>query len=128
MTATTESHADRLEKLEREHRNLVSRLERLEKRKRGAAFAGLVGNVLLLVVAGLIGDYLGLLGPYVQRLPLKARTVEADEFVLRDEEGKPALKLSTLKHQPMMMRFSGEEQPKSEPLFPGTGEPSGPAN
>ena len=72
-------------KLERDCRNLQTRLEKLEKRR--GWFAAALGNVLLLVLAGLMADYLGWFPPAVDRLPLAARTVEAEEFVLRDRAG-----------------------------------------
>ena len=72
-------------KLERDCRNLQTRLEKLEKRR--GWFAAALGNVLLLVLAGLMADYLGWFPPAVDRLPLAARSVEAEEFVLRDRAG-----------------------------------------
>jgi hypothetical protein len=72
-------------KLERDCRNLQTRLEKLEKRR--GWFAAALGNVLLLVLAGLMADYLGWFPPAVDRLPLAARTVEAEEFVLMDRAG-----------------------------------------
>jgi hypothetical protein len=78
-------------KLEKDLRNLQSRLEKLEGR-RGWLAAGL-GNVLLLVLAGLLADYLGWFPPRVDRLPLAARSVEAEEFVLRDRAGTVRVRL-----------------------------------
>jgi len=72
-------------KLERDCRNLQSRLEKLERRR--GWFAAALGNVLLLVLAGLMADYLGWFPPAVDRLPLVARTVAAEEFLLRDRAG-----------------------------------------
>jgi hypothetical protein len=72
-------------KLERDYRNLQARLEKLEGRR--GWFAAALGNVLLLVLAGLMADYLGWFPPAVDRLPLAARRVEAEEFVLRDRAG-----------------------------------------
>jgi hypothetical protein len=73
-------------RLEKENRNLLSRVEKLEKR-RGSSIPALIANVLLLVSAGLLASYLGLLPPAVDRLPLAARTVEAEEFILRPKDG-----------------------------------------
>jgi hypothetical protein len=72
-------------KLEKDFRHLQSRLEKLERRR--GWFAAALGNILLLVLAGLMADYLGWFPPAVDRLPLAARTVEAEEFVLRDRAG-----------------------------------------
>jgi hypothetical protein len=72
-------------KLERDYRNLQTRLEKLERRR--GWFAAALGNVLLLCLAGLMADYLGWFPPAVDRLPLAARSVEAEEFVLRDRAG-----------------------------------------
>jgi hypothetical protein len=72
-------------KLEKDCRNLQSRLEKLERRR--GWFGAALGNVLLLVLAGLIADYLGWFPPAVDRLPLAARSVEAEEFVLKDRAG-----------------------------------------
>lgn len=113
-----ETQTERLDKLEREHRNLLTRLERLEK-QRGSLLAALIGNVLLLVVAGLMADYLGFLPRPIERLPLKASSVEADELVLRAHDGKPWGKIQVTKDQVMLVRFEGEGQPTKEvPLMP----------
>jgi hypothetical protein len=72
-----------LNRLEQENRNLIKRLEKLEK-KRGTALAAFVANVILLVSAGLLIGYLGLFPPGVERLPLEARTVTAGEFILHN--------------------------------------------
>ncbi len=74
-----------LAKLDRDFRNLQTRLEKLESRR--GWFAAALGNVLLLVLAGLMADYLGWFPPAVDRLPLAARSVQAEEFVLRDRAG-----------------------------------------
>jgi hypothetical protein len=71
-------------RLEQENRNLIARLERLEKR-RGSAFAALMANVLLLLCAALLVGYLGFFPPGVERLPLMAQTVETDELILRGQ-------------------------------------------
>jgi hypothetical protein len=73
-------------RLETENRNLVKRLERLEKRQASSILA-LLANVLLLVSVGLLADYLGLFPPAVNRLPLQAKTVAAEEFVILNGEG-----------------------------------------
>jgi hypothetical protein len=77
--------------LEKEHRNLLARLERLEK-KRGW-FAAFLANVLLLVMAGLLADYLGFFPPNVDHLPLRAKSIEAEEFTLREPSGKVRARL-----------------------------------
>ncbi len=79
-------------RLEKENRNLIARVEHLERR-RGAAFAALLGNVLLLVCAGLLVGYLGLYPRGVDRLPLQARTVDTEEVRFRAPDGTPRARL-----------------------------------
>ena len=112
-----EAFADRMEKLERENKNLVTRIERMEK-QRASLYAGIVGNVLLLVVAVLIVDYLGFLPSFVQRLPLKAESVETDELVLRGREGKAAAKLYLWKEQLTLTRTDASGQTGKEESIP----------
>jgi hypothetical protein len=112
-----ESQTERLEKLEREHRNLLTRLERLEKQG-GSILAALIGNVLLLVVVGLLADYLGFLPAPVERPPLKASSVETDELVLRTHDGKPWGKIQVMKDQVVLVRFEEGHTGKEVPLFP----------
>jgi hypothetical protein len=116
--AQPESQTERLDKLEREHRNLITRVERLEK-QRGSLLAALAGNVLLLVVAGLMADYLGILPHPVQRPPLQASSVETDELVLRAHDGKPWGKILVTKDQVVLVRLEGDGHPTKEvPLIP----------
>jgi hypothetical protein len=68
-------------RLEKENRNLVTRLEVLEKQK-GSAVAALIANAALILSVVLLVGYLGFFPPGIIRLPLQARTVEADEIIL----------------------------------------------
>jgi hypothetical protein len=68
-------------RLEKENRNLVTRLEVLEKHK-GSAVTALIANTVLILCAVLLAGYLGLFPSSIVRLPLQARTVEADEIIL----------------------------------------------
>jgi hypothetical protein len=112
------SVSDRLEKLERANHNLAGRIAQLEK-QRASTIAALAANVILLVCAVLIVDYLGFLPPFVQRLPMAASIVAADEFVLRDADGKPWGKIHVSQHQAVLTRFGADGQAaKEEPLMP----------
>lgn len=79
-------------RLEQENRNLVKRVEKLEK-QRGSSLAALLANVLLLVTAGLLADYLGLFPSQVERLPIQARSVASEEFIVRTREGQTRARL-----------------------------------
>jgi len=79
-------------KLEKDCRNLQSRLEKLERRR--GWFAAALGNVLLLVLAGLMANYLGWFPAAVDRLPVAASSVTAEEFVLRDRAGTVRARLA----------------------------------
>jgi hypothetical protein len=68
-------------RLEKENRNLVTRLEVLEKQK-GSAVAGLIANAVLIVSAVLLVGYLGFFPAGIVRLPLEARTVDTNEIIL----------------------------------------------
>jgi hypothetical protein len=79
----------RMSRLEKENHNLTARLQKLEKQKR-SSFPVFVANVILLVSAGLLASYMGLLQflPWrLVQLPLQAGRVEAQEFVLQDRDG-----------------------------------------
>ena len=71
-----------LARLEKENRNLLTRLENLEKQK-GSTITALIANVILILCAVLLAGYLGLFPPGIARLPLQARTIETDEITLR---------------------------------------------
>lgn len=79
-------------RLEQENRNLVKRVEKLEK-QRASSLAAFLANVLLLVMAGLLADYLGLFPAPVERLPLQAKSVAAEEFTVRTREGQTRARL-----------------------------------
>jgi hypothetical protein len=74
-------------RLEKENRNLVTRLERLEKQRR-SSIPAVLASVILLVCAGLLANYLGFYPPPIERLPLSARRVDAQEFIIRNEQGQ----------------------------------------
>ena len=113
------SQAERLERLEREYRNLTPRLDRLEK-QRGSCLAGLAGNVLVLVSIVLLLDYLGFLPAWFQHLPVAARSVDAEVFVLRDTDGKRWGQINVSRHRAILTRYGADGRPaKEEPLLPG---------
>jgi hypothetical protein len=119
-----ETEQDRIAKLEKEYRNLLTRIERLEK-QRGSWIPGLLGSVLLLVMAGLMVDYLGFFPSAVERLPLKATAVEADEFVLRGPNGKVWGKLHVAGQEVTLTRYDSAGKPSDETISskPGSAQP-----
>jgi hypothetical protein len=112
-----ESEQDRIAKLEKENRNLLTRIERLEK-QRGSWIPGLLGSVLLLVMAGLLADYLGFFPPAVDRLPLKATTVEADEFILRTPNGRVWGKLHVAGQDATLTHYESNGKTSEETISP----------
>jgi hypothetical protein len=76
----------RMTRLEKENHSLTARLKTLEKQRRSTVPAFLA-NVILLISAGLLVGYLGFFPAGVNRLPLQAGKVEADEYILRGKEG-----------------------------------------
>jgi hypothetical protein len=120
----SESQAARLEKLEREYSHLVTRLERLEKQK-SSWLPSFLGALLLLLLTGLVLDYLGFFPPAVQRLPLSAKTVDTEEILLRGPNGKPWGKLQVSGREAVLTRFdatgnAGPETPAFPPAASGT--------
>ena len=85
----------RMSRLEKEHHNLMARIQKLEKQKR-SSFPVFVANVILLVSAGLLAGYLGSFRslPWMEKLPLQAGRIEAQEFVLQDREGATRARLT----------------------------------
>ena len=79
----------RMSQLEKENHNLAARLQKLEKQRR-SSFPVFIANVILLVCAGLLAGYLGFFRflPWpVERLPVQAGRVEAQEYILQDRDG-----------------------------------------
>src|SRR5262245_28904520 len=76
---TTPTTAERLEKLEKEHRNLLARLEKLEKGRGSVIWAAVRLTALLVVVVFLL-HYMGLLPRELrlERLPLNVKTLDAE--------------------------------------------------
>jgi hypothetical protein len=83
----------RMGQLEKEHHNLTARIQKLEKQRRSSVPV-FVANVILLVSAGLLAGYLGFFPRGMEQLPLEARRVEAQEFVLHDREGATRARLT----------------------------------
>jgi hypothetical protein len=86
----------RVSRLEKENHNLSSRVQKLESQRR-SSFPVFVANVILLVSAGLLAGYLGFfrfLPLRIERLPLQAGRVQAQEFVLEDQGGIPHARLT----------------------------------
>lgn len=103
-----------IERLEREHKALSTRVQSLEKQK-PSTWGILFGNVLLLVLAGILLDYLGFVPPRVERLPLRARSVEADDFLLRDGNGKLWGRLRVQDDQAVLQRLDAQGKPLGDP-------------
>jgi cell division septal protein FtsQ len=76
----------RVTRMEKEHHNLAARLKTLEKQRR-SSLPAFLAHVILLVSAGLLIGYLGFYPAWVDRLPLQARKVEAEEYLLRSKDG-----------------------------------------
>ena len=76
----------RMSRLEKENHSLAARLQKLEKQRR-SSIPVFLANVILLVAAGLLAGYLGCFPRGMEQLPLQARRVQAQEFVLEDRDG-----------------------------------------
>jgi hypothetical protein len=76
----------RMARLEKESHNLAARLKALEKQRR-SPIPAFVANVILLISAGLLVGYLGFFPAGMDRLPLQAKRIEAEEYLLRGKEG-----------------------------------------
>src|SRR5262249_33275860 len=76
IPATPQPLGERIDKLERENRNLLARLDKLEKRS-GAVFFEVVRTSLLLVVAAVLLHLMGLLPGGLERVSLAARHGQA---------------------------------------------------
>lgn len=121
------SSAERLEKLEKEHRNLLARLERLEKRG-GSIFFEVLRTAVLLIVVGLVLHYLGYLPGNLERLPLVARSVNAGtlegdevmagEVILRDRSGTSRARLAIEEDGPALTFFDKHGRP-TQTIPPG---------
>jgi hypothetical protein len=79
IPATPQPLGERIDKLERENRNLMARLDKLEKRS-GAIFFEVVRTALLLVVAAVLLHLMGLLPGGLERVSLAARDVQAERI------------------------------------------------
>jgi hypothetical protein len=90
IPATPQPLAERIDKLERENRNLLNRLEKLEKRG-GAFLFEVLRTALLLLVATVLLHLMGLLGRNWERLPVSAREVDAEQIKTDHLEVKEVL-------------------------------------
>jgi hypothetical protein len=84
--SSTPELENQVARLEKEIHNIIKRLEKVERVHR-FSLAAFLANVLLLVSLGILAGYLGFYPPGVERLPLKARTVEADQITIRSADG-----------------------------------------
>jgi hypothetical protein len=109
IPATPQPVAERIDKLERENRNLQARLDKLEKRG-GAVFFEVLRTALLLVVAAVLLHLMGLLPGGLERVPVAARDVHADrikvdrlevkEVVVQDRSDTGRAKLDVRENEP----------------------------
>jgi len=83
----------RMSQLEKEHHNLAARIQKLEKQRKSSVPV-FVANVVLLISAGLLAGYLGFFPRGMEQLPLEARRVQAQEFVLQDRDGATRARLT----------------------------------
>src|SRR5438552_1540257 len=112
---TPENLQHGIDRLDREHRTLSTRLQTLEKQK-PSTWGVLFGNVLLLVIAGLLFDYMGFMPPRVERLPLRARSVEADAYYLRDADGHLWGRLTVQDRQAVLQRLDAQGKPTGDSI------------
>ena len=87
IPANPQPLAERIDKLERENRNLLARLEKLEKRG-GAILFEVFRTALLLLVAALLLHLMGFLPRGLERLPVAAREIKADQIKVDQLEVK----------------------------------------
>ena len=102
---------ERIDKLERENRNLLTRLDKLEKRS-GAAFFEVFRTALLLVLAAVLLHLLGFLPPGLERLPVAARVVDSNEIkadrvevkelIVQDRSGAGRAKFEVRDNEPSL--------------------------
>jgi hypothetical protein len=130
IPANPQPLAERIDKLERENRNLLTRLDKLEKRS-GSIFFEVLRMSLLLVFAALVLHLIGLLPAGLERLNLLANTVDAqtlkadrleiNELILHDRRGVDRARLSVQEAEPSLIffdtlgRVSSEVPPKVKP-------------
>jgi len=130
IPANPQPLAERIDKLERENRNLLARLEKLEKRS-GSILFEVVRMSLLLVFAALVLHLIGLLPAGLERLnvlastvdaqTLKADRIEINELILHDQRGVNRARLAIQDAEPGLTfldaqgRVSTEIPPKIKP-------------
>jgi hypothetical protein len=123
IPATPQPSAERIERLERENRNLMARLDKLEKRG-GAAMFEVLRTALLLVVAGVLLHLMGFLPRGLERVPLSARQVDANqikterlevqELILQDRSHTSRAKLEVRDNEPSLTFLDGNGRITSE--------------
>jgi hypothetical protein len=123
IPANPQPLAERIDKLEREHRNLLARMEKLEKRS-GSILFEVVRTSLLLIVAALVLHLMGLLPRGLERLNVLAKEVHADrikaeqmevnELILQDRKGASRAKLGVQDAEPGLTFFDPSGRVTSE--------------
>lgn len=130
IPATPQPVADRIDKLERENRNLLARLDKLEKRS-GAVFFEVLRTALLLVVTAVLLHLMGLLPGGLERVPVAARDVQAErikvdrlevkEVIVQDRSDTGRVKLDARDNEPRLTfldshgRITSELPAKTKP-------------
>jgi hypothetical protein len=109
IPAAPQPLAERIDKLERENRNLLARLEKLEKRS-GAVLFETLRTALLLVVAAVLLHLMGFLPRGLERVSVSARLVDAEqittdrlevkELILQDRTNTGRAKLEVRDNEP----------------------------
>jgi len=117
IPATPQPLAERMERLERENRNLLARLEKLEKRG-GAVVFEIVRTAILLVVAAVLLHLMGLLPGNLERVPVVAREVRAEkirsdllevkEVTVLDRTDTGRAKLDVRENEPRLTFFDSQ--------------------
>jgi hypothetical protein len=130
IPATPQPLGERIERLERENRNLMARLDKLEKRG-GAGLFEVLRTALLLVLAAVVLHMMGFLGRGLERVPVSARQVDAEviktdrlelkELILQDRSQTGRAKLEVRDNEPSLTfldangRITSEVPPKTKP-------------
>jgi hypothetical protein len=130
IPATPQPLAERMDKLERENRNLMARLDKLERRG-GAVIFEVLRTALLLVVAAVVLHMMGFLPRGLERVPMSARQVDAQhikterlevqELILQDRSHTGRAKLEVRDNEPSLTfldangRITSELPQKTKP-------------
>lgn len=123
IPANPQPLAERIDKLERENRNLLARLEKLEKRS-GSILFEVVRLSALFVFIALVLHLIGLLPLALERLnvranavdaqTLKADRIEINELILHDRHGADRARLAVHDAEPSLTFLDAQGHVSSE--------------